>query len=259
MFTEAMKSIKKWVEGLTEESSAYLLSLALFILIAIYNLIRDIDGESVLFVIPLISMLYGFYVYIVQVYRPVWNSIVGKVLISGLIFIGSSFSLALSKLIINASLHVTSSPFLSTVSLTAVLVSPLTITLLFGFLGVLILPFAMTLFLGDEGVYSVKRIITFWKSKPVGIPQFGKLIIRLGILLLLISTAWTFNGNNSWYMNKVEKFAKWYAYNFDTDVFSHCDIDSGQRVAYIDLSSIVIASVNDDGYEFKVSTCKSDL
>jgi hypothetical protein len=159
MFVVKIERAKAWLEQLTEETSAYLLSFVLFLIVLFYNLIRGINGETILFVIPLLSLLYGFYVYIVQVYRPVWDSIVGKILISGLVFVGSSFSLALSKLAVNASLQVPSSPFLSTISIIALLVSPLAVTLIFGFLGVIILPIAMPLFLNDEGTYSVKRII----------------------------------------------------------------------------------------------------
>ena len=255
MLAEAIQRAQTWVEQLTEETSAYLLSIILFLIVLFYNLIRDIDGETVLFVIPLLSLLYGFYVYIVQVYRPIWGSVIGKILISGLVFVGSSFSLALSKLAVNASLQVPSSPFLSTISVIAVLVSPLAVTLTFGFLGVIILPIAMPLFLNDEGTYSAKRIISFWKWKPVESQQIGKLFIRLGILMFLISLAWTFNGNNTWYTKKIETFAKWYAYNFDTEAYSHCKLESGQKVAYIDSGNIVIASVKDSVIKFEVSKC----
>ena len=255
MFVVQIERAKAWLEQLTEETSSYLLSIVLFLIVLFYNLIRDIDGEKVLFVIPLLSLLYGFYVYIVQVYRPVWGSIFGKILISGLVFVGSSFSLALSKLAVNASLQVPSSPFLSTISIIAVLVSPFAVTLIFGFLGVIILPIATPLFLNDEGTSSVKGTILFWKWKPVRSQLIGKFMIRFGILMLLISLAWTFNGNNTWYTKKVETFAKWYAYNFDTEAYSHCKLESGQRIAYIDSSNIIIASEKDSVIEFKVSKC----
>lgn len=95
MFAAKIVRAKAWLEQLTEEASAYLLSIVLFLIVLFYNLIRDIDGTTVLFVIPFLLLLYGFYVYIVQVYKPMWGSIVGKILISGLVFVGSSFSLAL--------------------------------------------------------------------------------------------------------------------------------------------------------------------
>jgi len=65
MFVVKIERAKAWLEQLTEETSAYLLSIILFLIVLFYNLIRDIDGETVLFVIPLLSLLYGFYVYIV--------------------------------------------------------------------------------------------------------------------------------------------------------------------------------------------------
>jgi hypothetical protein len=255
MFAAKIERAKAWLEQLTEEASAYVLSIVLFLIVLFYNLIRDIDGTTVLFVIPFLLLLYGFYVYIVQVYKPMWGSIVGKILISGLVFVSSSFSLALSKLAVNASLQVPSSPFLSTISIITVLVSPLAVTLIFGFLGIIILPIAMPLFLNDEGTYSVKRIILFWRPKPVGSHQICKFMIWFGLLMLLIIFAWAFNGNNTWYTKKVETFAKWYAYNFDTEAYSHCKLESGQRIAYIDSSNIIIASEKEKVIEFKVSKC----
>ena len=255
MFTDKIKRFKAWIEQLSEESSAYLLSVILFLISSIYNFFSAIEGGTVLFVIPLLVLLYGFYVYIIQVFTPVWGSILGKALVSVLAFIGSSFGLALSKLVVNASIQVPSSPFMNTISVTAVLVAPLAVTILFGFFGVLILPISMPLFMKDDAEYSVKKIIAFWNWRPTGNSQVWKFFIRICILISLISMAWTFNGNNSWYTTKVEKFVRWYAFAFDTEIFSHCEMDSGQRVAYIDSTNIIIATVNEKGYQFQVKKC----
>jgi hypothetical protein len=113
----------------------------------------------------------------------------------------------------------------------------------------------MLVFLNDEENHTVKNITNFWKLKPVNISQLGRWFVRISALVVLISLSWTLNGNSSWYTKKVEGFAKWYAFNFDTETYSHCKLSKGQRITYIDSEKVILASVNEGVYEFVVSKC----
>jgi len=179
----------------------------------------DKNFPTVLFWLPVLIAIYGFIYYWVNEFSGFWKSIFGKVIVTAILTIAGTLSLAMANQVINANFQVLSSPFEYTQVILSVLLSPLIASILFGLFGIILFPILMIMFLGFPKPFSVKGIFNgFVKGSKVGSPQVFTLIIRMLLLITLIVVAWEFNQKNDWYTSPLDNFGKWFAFNFETEI-----------------------------------------
>ncbi|MCI5127031.1 MAG: hypothetical protein D3907_00735, partial [Candidatus Electrothrix sp. AUS3] len=227
-----LDNIKKYLEELNEESSAYFLFAILILSSAIASFINT-EYAKAFFWLSIIFLCYGFFVFLFLRLKKIWGSAVGKLLVSGLVFVGSTFSLSLSKIAINTSFQVPASPFIHTQALLSALLAPLVLSILLGITSIIIIPIMMPFLLSRNETFTAKQILLFWKRDSF-IPENGYVsCLRFVVLLAFILICFAFSSKNDWYTSKVTKFAKWYAYSFETEQFSYCKLEKNERIAYI--------------------------
>lgn len=169
--------------------------------------------------------------------------------------VGSALSMSLAGQIINSYLEVTSSPFIYTQTITSIMISPLVISVVFGFLSFIILPFTMIVFSLEGLGFSLKRFVLFWLHQPKDITNGFLILCRIIAFAGLFSLSWSFNANNQWFSDPIGSFTKWYAYNFEMDSFSHCSHIEKEKIAYINKDDIIIGIDNGNKITFRTSTC----
>ena len=251
-----LDKIKKYLEELNDESSAYFL-FAILISLSIVTYRINGDYAKAFFWLSILFLCYGFFAFLLPRVTRIWESLIGKILISGLIFIGSTFSLSLSRIVINTTFQVPASPFIHTQALLAVLNAPLVLSILLGIPSIIIIPITMPFLLSKNETFTAKQILLFWKRDSFIPENWCVLCLRFVVLFALISICFAFMSKNDWYTSKVTKFAKWYAYNFETEQFSYCQLEKNERIAYIDGDDIILASKTNDEISFRTSKCKN--
>lgn len=248
---------KKWLIDLSEESAAYLFGLISFVTFILINYLLAQNAVLELYWFTLILILYGFSLYVKKIVASVWSSTVGKAVISGIVFLGTTVSFSFADSLINNSFEVVSAPFTYTQSILAILIAPLVTSLFLGIFGVFFLPVSMVFFTVDKFTFSVKKLFTFWFEEKSSTNQIKglPLIGRICALMSILSFCWAFNGNNTWYTNQLETIAKWYAFNIEMESYSHCYKDEKQKVRYVNKSIIVVGEKVADTYKFKTTKC----
>lgn len=251
--------LKTNLNSISEETAAYLLSLLSLVVILVVNKALGSASIPSLYWITLVILLYGFIIYLKNILYPVWGTPLGKLFISIGGVIGTTFSLSFANLLINGSLQVPSSPFLYTQTLLSLLIAPLVISLIFGVVGMFTFPLTLILFTSTKMNLSAKNILTFWMRPRIQSKMVGgmTLISRIIAMTCLLSLSWSFNGDNKWYASQLDSFTKWYAFNFEMEQYSHCDLEEGERITYINKTAVIIGSVEGTSYKFKTATCYS--
>lgn len=240
---------------LSEEAFSYCIAASLLLLALFSIKVFDGFGSITILWISLISLEIGFIRYLIPVLKAFWEAKLGKVIISLASLLGSALCMSFAGQILNTYLEVSSIPFLYTQTITSILISPLIISIVFGLLSFIVLPVTMVIFTTDDINLSLKRFFLFWLYERKGEVNGFLVLCRIIAFLGLISLSWSFNSNNQWLTEPVGKFAKWYAYNFEMDAFSHCMLKSKEKIGYINKDDIVIAIDSGNEMKFKTSTC----
>ncbi len=243
------------LNNLSEEAFGYSVAIFLLFLALISNKAFNGFGSTTILWISLIALEIGFIRYLTPVLQKFWKIKLGKVIISLGMLLGSAFCMSFAGQIINTYLEVTSAPFLYTQTVTSLLISPLVTSIVFGFLSFIIMPFTIVIFSTEKLSLSLKRPLLFWLYRPEKMPNGFLVICRIIAFIGLVSLSWSFNSNNQWFTDTIGNFAKWYAYNFEMEKFSHCSHADKEKIGYINKDDIVVGI--DDGKEisFRTSTC----
>lgn len=253
------KKIKNGLNSLTEEQSAYVLCAILFLFIFLLKptiLFFEKEFSNDVFWVPVLIAIYGFIYYWVNEFSRFWKSIFGKVVVTAILTIAGTLSLAFANQAINGTFQVTASPFEYTQIMLSVLLSPLIASILFGLFGFILFPVLMFMSVGFPKPFSIKAFFkSFFKGGASNKPAGFTLIVRFVLLILLIGIALEFNQKNEWYTSPLGNFSKWFAYNFEMEKYSYCDLKNNEKIAYIDSNNIIIGLMEDDNYMFKQSTC----
>lgn len=194
--------------------------------------------------------------FVTQEMRILWKSALGKIIVSTLLLLGSSVSLAFAKILINTSLMIPSDAFPITQSIITILIAPLTASIMFGFLGIILLPLGMLISFIPFRIISAQGLLVFWQQRdeePVGVLHG---CARFSALIVILSLCWTFNGNNGWYTDQLTSFSEWFAYNLEAEAHTYCEVSENERVAYLSDGMIVVAKQTEEGnYVFDTSKC----
>src|SRR5688500_5519431 len=106
-----------FLESLSEETAAYLLSIAALVFVHVASKVWQQPSSNHLYWIPLVILIYGFMHFLLGFLKPLWVSVPGKIVISSLFLCGSTISYSIAKILINDVTHSPSSAFALTHSL----------------------------------------------------------------------------------------------------------------------------------------------
>lgn len=243
------------LNSLSEEAFAYLTATVLLILSLIFTKVFENLSVIPVLWISLLILEIGFLNYLIPKIHKFWVSKIGKMIVTLGMVIGSALSMSLAGQIINSYLEVTSTPFIYTQTITSIMISPLVISVVFGFLSFIILPFTMIVFSVEGLGLSLKRFVLFWLHQPKDITNGFLILCRIIAFVGLFSLSWSFNANNQWFSDPIGSFAKWYAYNFEMEQFSHCSHADKEKIGYINKDDIVIGIDNGKEITFRTATC----
>lgn len=252
--------VVNYLNYLSEEQLAYLLGILIFLILIITKYILSfiyIDIPIVIFWFPVLILIYGFIYFWVDEFDDFWHSILGKIIITAIITIAGTFSLAFSSQAINSSFQVPAASFEYTQIILSVFLVPLVTSIIFGLFGFFLFPVLMVMSIGFQKPFSIKRVVNiFFRQEEGKSPQAFTFFVRMLLLICSIGFAWNFNNNNEWYTSPLEDFSKWFAYHFEMEKYSGCSLEENEKIAYIDSKNIIIGMLNDkQEYSFKVDKC----
>lgn len=256
MLTSLKTSLSSSLQNQTEETSGYVVSLLAFITFLAGKAIGFQDSVEGLYYLAVVALIYGFLVFLNSLTKPFIESGLGKLLLSGMLVIGSGVSLALARQTINSELHVPSSAYPITQSILAVLYAPLTLSICLALSGVFFLMVGVVLSFIPFKVVSMKSLLVNWWNEAFTAKEIVLNIIRLIGLIAVISVAVKFAEQNEWYTDTLASFTRWFAYSIESEEYSYCTLKPGERVAYLSNNRIVVATkgVNDE-YLYEIETC----
>lgn len=241
-----------WIRALSYEEKCYFAGGVAF---CIFILLNTILPSSPLVSVSIYTVMLflgaGVINYLMPYFQRVWGSIVGKFFLTIITFVGSTVCFSIAGQVINWSLGVSSLPFTYTLSVVALLVSPF-IIFIFLLLAFVLLLMLMPLFFYDHTKFSLIEVgSTLVKKEPKAVRG----ILRVFGIIILITMLSALLENLFGYSEKIGEFTRWYAFNFEMQPKTHCLIDEGDRVAYLDSSLIVLGKHIDDEYLFKTVLC----
>ena len=256
---EFFNDIKAKLHNASEEQFSYLFSVFLLIVLLLAKICShtfNYEFNDTLFVLPLITLLYGFAHFIVPFFIKHFESKLGKFIISFLVFIGGVACLGFAKQFINLALRVPSSAFEHTQTVVSILFVPIMVGIVFSILGFILMPMMMVVCFQMVSISSLKDFLNIGKvfSADRVNPITG--FLRLFLFIVIVSSVWSSFQKVGWYLEEVAKFAAYIAYEIDSEQFSHCKKNENERVAYINQSNIVLSKkIADDKFEFYVAKC----
>ena len=194
----------------------------------------------------------GFFIYLAPIIRKLGKSAIGKVVIGLASIGGSAFSMSFAGQIINGYLEVTTTPFIYTQTIVSILLLPLVFSIIFGFISIFALPILMMLFMLNDIYTMGKRESLISEKKEIN----GILLVsRLLAFVALIGLSWSFNNNNGWFTDSIGGVARWHAFHFEMDGFSHCSLNENEKISYINKDDVVIGVMSNKEISFRTSTC----
>jgi hypothetical protein len=253
--------IRYFLKKQSEETASYLIAALAIAASLIAKLTGFTEYSDAFYYLAAFALIYGFIVFVNSLVRPMVQSGLGKLILSGAFVIGSGISLAMARQTINAELQVPSSAYPITQSLLAVLLAPLTLSICLALTSVFFIVVGMFLSLTPMRVTSMKSLLVGWKNEALKGLEIVTNIVRFIGLIVVISLAMAFAKENDGYTETLASFTKWFAYSFESETHSYCEIASGQRVTYLSEKLIVISkwSEDNDSYSFRVDKCISPL
>ena len=252
---DILKAYEKEVSNLSNEQSAYIVgSVALIILGVLYKFIA-----FPFYWVSMAFFVYGLAVWVDDIANNMNSILYTKVFGALILLVATTFNLAFASMTVNHILELPSSAFIYTTTIISVILIPLSVSLVLVFIIFPLLPFAILSSVFSIKDFSAKNILMFKPFKSTGNISIIILFGRFISFIIVFSIALSFLNDNNWYIGKVEKFTKWFAYNLEMEEHSYCDMPEGSRVAYLKSDLIAIGTKTDTSYIFKITSCKKEF
>ncbi|MEZ8383752.1 hypothetical protein AB6C98_08690 [Vibrio splendidus] len=252
---EIVKAYKNKVSILTNEEAAYFIGLASFFATPLINYIVPFPS----YWICLGFVLAGAIIWLNTIAKQVSSLLFVKAFWGVVIVSGTALNLGLASTNVNSILEVPSNPFIYTVTITSVLLIPITFSIIGIFLALPLMPVAMFSSIAQFRDFTPKKLLTFSFITNFGKRSPALFLGRIIACIFLFSACIAFNKDSSWYFDLVDDKIKWFAYHLETEEFSYCKLGENERVAYLSNDKVVIASKSSNVYTFRVSLCESTL
>lgn len=246
-----------WYKSLQPNQRSYLNALALLLLFLVF---KPFDWELKKGALGLAIIFWGMAMIsdLLSLYKRIAETLLGKLFILGTFGLGANVAIAISAQVLNHAIAVDPGQFTHTIAFTSLLVAPpliiflSVIVLLFG-LGFIALFFMFHALPDDD---SRLMMFPWYRGGEVvryrGITSF----IQLVSLIAIISIAYEWSqGENTAYSDFVESRTKWFLYSFEMFEKTQCQLEEGQKVAFLGDGQVLIGSKEGDEISFAVQPC----
>jgi|AGTN01.2.fsa_nt_gi hypothetical protein len=254
-------SIRAWWNSLTEEETAYLLASMALILCVLVNLVGARLGFHLsgwAFLLPVALFAYGFAQFIEGVWKTARKSALVKVANSVVVILGGGVVVAASGVAVNWSLQVPSSAFPHTRAMVAVLCLPGVALIALPFAAFFASPLVMLISMAERFPRSFKEVFsrTWWKN-----PKGTEIVVgvRMIVVIIILGASLAALKLTGPYSEWLADVARWYAYHFEAEKFSHCRLANDQRIAYIGGDYVVRVKPLGSDFVFEMGLCSSPL
>lgn len=256
-----MNRFRSWWETLTEEEAAYLLAALSFVLCVSLSVTArwlGFHSNALIYLIPLYLLLYGFMQFAIGIWRLARGRALGKLAYSVILLVGGAFTVALSAVGVNGILQVPSSAFPHTRAFVAVLSLPGIVLLTLPFIALLSSPLVLLASIYEHFPESLKELFSDRKKKSV---KQGDIVLGVRFITTITLFAALFSAIPliTPYSEWVSDVARWYAYHFEAEKFSYCNLLPNQRIVYLDGDLVIRALPQGEGFSFAVGQCDSPL
>lgn len=253
-------SLYRWLIEQSEEVIAYAIGIFLMAATVVGHILYQLMGRSTgpeMYLIAILFLLYGFANFTLEVFRRTADTTAAKGVYALVVALLAPFALSCASIAVNYALEVPSEAFPATVLYVAVLIAPLLVLAGVAVLGFILSPLIFGLFMEGAKTLTLKGLLTMrWpqarrQNSVDNILLAGRVVSFFALLTMIMMTL-NYTGP---YLNKVVDLAKWYAYTFETQKYSHCSTAPDEFVASVMEDRIVRAKKNGDSYSFIMGPC----
>lgn len=263
VFSNVKYKFFRTLQDLSDESSHYIIGGFLIGALSIISFLFPNLIPNSFFYIPLTFFVWGFLVFVYQATAKVRGSKIAKLLLSAIAVALTTFSYAAAKQVLNFVFEVPSTAFPITHSIISILAMPAFAVIAvsgIGFISILVIPlFFLPI---DFANLKAKSLLKF----EIPLMKFDEKIVfralvRYCALIAFVMFCASIIEKINWYSEHVNWYAKRFAYYFEAEQFSYCDLKQGEKVTYLNGDLIVVASYEEkkDSYTFRVEKCVSTL
>lgn len=195
---------------------------------------------------------------LLSLYKRTAETLLGKLFYLAAFALGANVAIAISAQVLNGLIGVDPGQFTHTIAFTSLLVAPplvLFVSIIALFIGS---AFFMVFFMFQALPDDDSRLMMFpWYrgGQPVryrGLTAFVQLISLIAILSYAYE--WS-QGENTAYTGFVESKTKWFLYSFEMFEKSQCQLEQGQRVAFLGDGQVLVGSKEGGDISFVVQQC----
>ncbi len=252
---EVINQYQDKVSKLTNEKAAYLIGFLSIPAIPIVNYFSPFLG----YWLSLGFFLTGIIAWLNASVKKFSSLLIARAVWGIVAISGTTLNLALASINVNSTLEVPSSPFIYTITITSVLLLPVTLSVLGIVLAIplmLVASFSSVTKLSD---LSPQKLLTLHFIKNGASRSLLLFFGRIIACVCLFSACITFNQSSAWYIEIIENKIKWVAYHLETESFSYCELGETERVAYLPNERVIIASKHLESFDFRVEICRTAL
>ncbi len=247
----------EWYKSLQPNQRSYLNALALLLLFLIF---KPFDWELNKGVIGLAIIFWGMAMIsdLLSLYKRTAETLLGKLFILGTFGFGANVAIAISAQALNRAIGVDPGQFTHTIAFTSLLVAPLLII----FLSFIVLIFGMGFIafffmfqaLPDDN--SRLMIFPWYRGGQAVRYRWPTSFVQLMSLIAIFSFAYQWSqGENTAYSDFVESKTKWFLYNFEMFEKTQCQLEEGQKIAFLGDGQVLVGSKEGDEISFVVQQC----
>ncbi|WP_152225999.1 hypothetical protein [Pseudomonas sp. SCB32] len=196
---------------------------------------------------------------LVAIYRAVFGTIVGKLLLLAGVTVATTVAFAFAAQTVNQFVGINPGQFTHTITFTAVLIAvPLVaigfyLTLLFG--AAFLALYVMFYLLPDDDA----RLLLFPWYKGGEQPKYKAATAFVQVASFLVVSTIAFQWSQDYsktYSDFIQEKGKWFLYTFETFERAPCQLEKGQKVAFVDGGDVLVVTKAGDDFTFTVRECK---
>lgn len=195
-------------------------------------------------------------------YKKTAETLLGKLFYLAIFALGANVAIAISAQVLNGLIGVDPGQFTHTIAFTSLLVAPplvLFLSIIALFIGT---AFLMLFFMFQALPDDDSRLMMFpwYRGGQIvryrGLTAFVQMISLMAILIFAYK--WS-QGENTAYSGFVETKTKWFLYSFEMFEKTQCQLEEGQKVAFLGDGQVLIGSKEGDEISFFVQRCTSSV
>ncbi|MDQ7984078.1 hypothetical protein QYS36_03890 [Pseudomonas sp. G34] len=245
-------------KSLQPNQQSYLNAFALFIL---FLVLKPFDWELKKSFLALAVLFWGMAMIsdLLSFYKKTAETLLGKLFYIGSFAFGTNLAIALATQVLNSVTGVDPGQFTHTIAFTSLLVAP-PLLLFIAIVALVIGTMFFTVFFMFQTLPDdASRLMMFpWYKGGAQIVRYKGLtaLVQMVSLVAVFSFAYSYSQDESTaYGEFVESKTRWFLYNFEMFQKTSCQIEEGQRVAFLRDGNVLVGRMDGDEISFIVRAC----